>query len=41
MLWEYLNYDWRGLGLLTVWGLRRIVRARSRRREQLLIAGRI
>ena len=41
MIWEYLNYGLAALGLLTVWGLRRMVRSRARRREQLLIAGRI
>jgi len=41
MGWEYLNYGLAALGLLTVWGLRRIVRARARRHEHLLIAGRI
>ncbi len=39
MLWEYINYGLAAFGLLTVWGLRRLVRARTRRREQRLIAG--
>lgn len=41
MIWEYMNYGLAAFGLLSVWGLRRLVRARARRREQLLIAGRI
>lgn len=40
MLWEYLNYGMAGLGLLMVWGLRRLVETKARRREALLIAGR-
>ena len=41
MLWEYINYGLAAFGLLTVWALRRLVRARTRRREQRLIAGRV
>jgi ABC-2 type transport system permease protein len=41
MLWEYLNYGLAAFGLLTVWGLRKVVRGRARRREHLLIAGRV
>lgn len=40
MLWEYLNYGMAAFGLLTVWGLRQVVRGRARRREHMLIAGR-
>jgi len=38
--WEYLNYGLAAFGLLSVWSIRRLVRARARRRERLLIAGR-
>ncbi|NLX17805.1 MAG: ABC transporter permease, partial [Desulfobulbus sp.] len=40
MFWEYLNYGMAALGLLMVWGAWRLVQARTRRREALLIAGR-
>ncbi|MDR2550346.1 MAG: Gldg family protein [Desulfobulbus sp.] len=40
MLWEYLNYGLAAVGLLAVWGLHRLIRSRSRRRELMLIAGR-
>jgi ABC-2 type transport system permease protein len=40
MWWEYLNYGLAAFGLLIVWFIRRLVRARARRRERLLIAGR-
>jgi len=41
MLWEYLNYGMAAFGLLTVWGMRRLIEAKARRREMLLIAGRV
>jgi len=41
MFWEYLNYGFAALGLLTVWGLRRLVRARARKRELVLLSGRV
>ena len=41
MVWEYLNYGLAAFGLLIVWGLRRWIKARTRRREQLLIGGQI
>lgn len=40
MFWEYLNYGLAALGMLAVWGGWRLVRARTRQREQLLAAGR-
>lgn len=40
MFWEYLNYGFAALGLLTVWGLRHLVRARARKRELVLLSGR-
>jgi ABC-2 type transport system permease protein len=40
MTWEYLNYGLAACGLLVVWGLRRLVRMRVRRRELALIGGR-
>ena len=40
MLWEYLNYGLAAAGLLAVWGLYRMIRARSQRRERMLVAGR-
>lgn len=40
MMWEYLNYGLAAFGLLIVWGLRRAVRAGTRRRELLLATGR-
>jgi ABC-2 type transport system permease protein len=39
MLWEYLNYGLAILGMLIVWGGWRLVRARTRQREQLLVSG--
>ena len=41
MLWEYLNYGLAALGMLAVWGGWRLIRARTRQREQLLVAGRV
>jgi ABC-2 type transport system permease protein len=41
MLWEYLNYGLAALGLLIVWGGWRFAQARVRRREQLLVSGRV
>ena len=41
MAWEYFNYGLAALGLLSVWALRQVVRAHTRRREQLLITGRV
>jgi ABC-2 type transport system permease protein len=41
MIWEYVNYGLAGASLLVVWGLRRLIRARSRRRELELITGRV
>ena len=41
MLWEYLNYGLAAVGLLAVWGVHRAIRAGLRRREQMLIAGRV
>jgi ABC-2 type transport system permease protein len=40
MIWEYVNYGLAGLGLLSVWGVWRLVRSRARRRERMLVAGR-
>ncbi|MCL1980578.1 MAG: Gldg family protein [Proteobacteria bacterium] len=40
MWWEYLNYGLAAVGLLVVWGLHRLIRTRSRRRELMSIAGR-
>ena len=40
MRWEYLNYGLAAVGLLIVWGLHRMIQARSRRRELMLVAGR-
>jgi ABC-2 type transport system permease protein len=40
MLWEYLNYGLAILGMLVVWGGWRLVRAKTRQREQLLVSGR-
>ena len=40
MFCEYLNYGLAAFGLLIVWGGWRLVRARTRRHEQLLISGR-
>ena len=39
-MWEYLNYGLAAAGLVTVWGLRRLTRAKARRREERLVAGR-
>ena len=33
MVWEYLNYGMAAFGLLTVWGMRRLIEAKARRRE--------
>ncbi len=40
MFWEYLNYGLAATGLLTVWIVRRLLWARARRHEQLLVSGR-
>ncbi len=40
MIWEYANYGLAALGLLAVCGVRHFVNARTRRREQQLIAER-
>jgi ABC-2 type transport system permease protein len=40
-MWEYLNYGLAALGLVVVWGLNRVVRARARRKEEQLVAGRV
>ena len=40
-MWEYLNYGLATLGLVVVWGLNRVVRARARRKEEQLVAGRV
>jgi ABC-type uncharacterized transport system. len=40
IFWEYLNYGLAAAGLLVVWTLHRMIRARSRRCELVLIAGR-
>lgn len=39
--WEYLNYGLAAAGLLAVWGVHRLVLARSRRRERLLVSGEV
>ncbi|MCL2791306.1 MAG: Gldg family protein [Desulfobulbus sp.] len=41
MVWEYINYGLAAVGLLIVWGVYRVIRSRSRRRELMLIAGRM
>ena len=40
MFWEYCNYGLAAIGLLVVWGLYRLIRARTRRHERMLVAGR-
>lgn len=39
-VWEYINYGLAGLGLLTLWGVHRLVLVRSRRRYQAVLAER-
>jgi ABC-2 type transport system permease protein len=41
MAWEYSNYGLAVFGLLVVWGIRRLIRARARRRELELVSGRV
>ena len=41
MFWEYLNYGLAFAGLLLIWLIWRLASAKSRKREQLLVSGRM